>query len=212
MAIKKCAAEATHKKRRLNFAQSTTLHLKWMLIRSHAFLSFTGYFSHEKLDDIDQDDIAAVITEADLAKIATQLGNSMGAMMSAFSGLGAVLFLLLMYILTKQVIEKNTKSIALTKILGFTNGEIGRLYLLITSLVVLASLLISIPLIDVALRWMFHSYMYTEMSGYIPYIIDNSCYVRMVVMGIVCYALVAMGMMIKLGKIPKGEALKNQEL
>jgi len=173
---------------------------------------FTGYFSHEKLDDIDQDDIAAVITEADLAKIATQLGNSMGAMMSAFSGLGAVLFLLLMYILTKQVIEKNTRSIALTKILGFTNGEIGKLYLLITSLVVLASLLASIPLIDVALRWMFHSYMYTEMSGYIPYIIDNSCYVRMVVMGIVCYALVAIGMMIKLGKIPKGEALKNQEL
>lgn len=173
---------------------------------------FTGYFSHEKLDDIDPDDIAAVITETDLAKIATQLGNSMGAMMSAFSGLGAVLFLLLMYILTKQVIEKNTKSIALTKILGFTNGEIGKLYLLITSLVVLISLIASIPLIDIALRWMFHSYMYTEMSGYIPYIIDNSCYVRMVVLGIVCYALVAIGMMIKLGKISKGEALKNQEL
>jgi putative ABC transport system permease protein len=136
----------------------------------------------------------------------------MGAMMSAFSGLGAVLFLLLMYILTKQVIEKNTKSIALTKILGFTNGEIGKLYLLITSLVVVASLILSIPLIDVALRWMFHSYMYTEMSGYIPYIIDNRCYVRMVVMGIVCYALVAIGMMIELGKIPKGEALKKQEL
>lgn len=173
---------------------------------------FTGYFSHEKLDDIDPDDIAAVITETDLAKIATQLGNSMGAMMSAFSGLGAVLFLLLMYILTKQVIEKNTKSIALTKILGFTNGEIGKLYLLITSLVVVASLILSIPLIDVALRWMFHSYMYTEMSGYIPYIIDNSCYVRMVILGIVCYALVAVGMMVKLSKIPKGEALKNQEL
>ena len=173
---------------------------------------FTGYFSHEKLDDIGTDDIAAVITEADLAKIATQLGKSMGAMMSAFSGLGAVLFLLLMYILTKQVIEKNTKSIALTKILGFTNGEIGKLYLLITSLVVLASLLLSIPLIDAALRWMFHSYMYTAMSGYIPYVIDNSCYVRMVVLGVVCYALVAIGMIRKLSKIPKGEALKNQEI
>ena len=136
----------------------------------------------------------------------------MGAMMSAFSGLGAVLFLLLMYILTKQVIEKNTKSIALTKILGFTGGEIGKLYLLITSLVVVASLFLSIPLIDVALRWMFKSYMYTEMSGYIPYIISNDCYIRMIIMGVVCYALVAVGMMFKINKIPKGEALKNQEL
>ncbi len=173
---------------------------------------FTGYFSHEKLTDIESDDIATVITETDLAKMATQLGNSMGAMMSAFSGLGAVLFLLLMYILTKQVIEKNTKSIALTKILGFTNREIAKLYLLITSLVVLVSLFVSIPLIDLVLRWAFHSYMYTEMSGYIPYIIDSSCYVRMVVLGIVCYAVVAIGMMLKINKIPKGEALKNQEL
>ena len=173
---------------------------------------FTGYFSHTQLTDLDSDDIAAVITEADLAKIATQLGSSMGAMMSAFSGLGAVLFLLLMYILTKQVIEKNTKSIALTKILGFTGGEIGKLYLLITSLVVIASLFLSIPLIDIALRWMFKSYMYTEMSGYIPYIISNDCYIRMIIMGVVCYALVAVGMMFKINKIPKGEALKNQEL
>ncbi len=173
---------------------------------------FTGYFSHEKLDDIDPDDIAAVITEEDLAKIATQLGNSMGEMMAAFAGLGVVLFLLLMYILTKQVIEKNTRSIALTKILGFTNIEISKLYLLITSLVVIASLILSVPLIDLALRWAFHSYMYTEMSGYIPYVVDNSCYIKTIIMGIACYAVVAAGMMLKLSKIPKGEALKNQEL
>ena len=132
--------------------------------------------------------------------------------MSVFKALGIVIFLLLMFILTKQIIEKNIKSISMTKILGFTDWEIGRLYLIITSLVVIASLLLAIPLIDMLLRWMFHSYMYTEMTGYVPYIVDNSCYVTMVVLGIVSYAVVAFGMMFKIKRTSKAEALKNQSL
>ena len=119
---------------------------------------------------------------------------------------------LLMYILTKQIIERNSKSIAMAKILGFTNVEIGRLYLIMTSFAVLASLLLSIPLIDAVLRWAFHSYLYTEMTGYIPYIVSNSCFVTMVILGMVCYAVVAAGLMLKIRKTPKSEALKNQSL
>lgn len=173
---------------------------------------FTGYFSNEELTDIDQKDIATVITEGDLTKIVTQLQSSMLDFMVVFKVLGIVIFLLLMFIMTKQIIEKNTKSISMTKILGFTDLEIARLYLVITSFVVLASLLLAIPLIDALLRWMFHSYMYTEMTGYIPYIVDNSCYVTMVVLGIVSYAVVAFAMMFKIKRTPKGEALKNQSM
>ncbi len=173
---------------------------------------FTGYFSNEELKDIDEDSVAAVITEADLVKIATQLESSMLEFMNVFKALGIVIFLLLMFILTKQIIEKNTKSIAMTKILGFSDIEIGRLYLVMTSFAVLASLLIAIPLVDALLRWAFHSYMYTEMTGYIPYIVNSSCFITMVVLGMVCYAAVAAGLMIKIKKTPKGEALKNQSL
>ncbi len=173
---------------------------------------FSGYFSNEALTDINEDSVAAVITEADLIKIVTQLESSMLEFMAVFKALGVVIFLLMMYILTKQIIEKNTKSIAMAKILGFTDIEIGRLYLIMTSFAVLASLLLSIPMIDALLRWAFHSYMYTEMTGYIPYIVSNSCFVTMVIMGMVCYAVVAAGLMIKIKKTPKGEALKNQSL
>ncbi|MBE6719255.1 MAG: ABC transporter permease [Ruminococcaceae bacterium] len=173
---------------------------------------FTGYFSNEELTDIGEDSIAAVITEADLIKMVTQLESSMLDFMVVFKALGIVIFLLLMYILTKQIIEKNTKSIAMAKILGFTNIEIGRLYLIMTSFAVLVSLLLSIPLIDAVLRWAFHSYLYTEMTGYIPYIVSKSCFVTMVILGMVCYGVVAAGLMLKIKKTPKGEALKNQSL
>ncbi len=173
---------------------------------------FTGYFSNEKLTDIDSDDIATVITEKDLTKIVTQMQVSMGEFMNVFKGLGVIIFMLVIYILTKQIIERNAKSISMTKVLGFTNGEIAKLYIVITSLVVIGSLLISIPLIHVALKAIFEGYLYTQMTGYIPYIISNTCYVKMFVMGIVSYAVVSIGMFIKIKKLPKGEALKNQNL
>lgn len=173
---------------------------------------FTGYFSNEELTDIDDDSVATVITLDDLTKVVTQMEKTMLGFMDVFKALGVFIFLLIMYILTKQIIERNAKSISMTKILGFTDNEIARLYLVITSLVVLVSLLLSIPLIQMALHWMFKVYIYKEMTGYIPYIVSNSCYVKMVLMGVVSYAVVAFGLMFKIKKMPKGEALKNQSL
>lgn len=171
---------------------------------------FNGYFSNSKLDDLSDDDVATVITEKDLTKVVTQMQVSMTEFVKVFKALGVVIFLLVMFILTKQIIERNSKSVSMTKILGFSDIEIGKLYIIITSLVVLASLLISVPLISLALRWAFKSYIYTQMTGYIPYIVSNSCYVKMVALGIVSYAVVACLMLLKIKKTPLGEALKNQ--
>ena len=171
---------------------------------------FNGYLSNKKLNDLDDSDVATVITEKDLTKVVTQMQVSMTEFVKVFKALGVVIFLLVMFILTKQIIEKNSKSVSMAKILGFSDIEIGKLYIIITSFVVLASLLISVPLISLALRWCFKSYLYTQMTGYIPYIISNSCYVTMVVLGIVSYAVVACLMLLKIKKTPLGEALKNQ--
>lgn len=171
---------------------------------------FNGYFSNKKLNDLDDADIATVITEKDLTKVVTQMQVSMTEFVKVFKALGVVIFLLVMFILTKQIIEKNSKSVSMAKILGFSDSEIGKLYIVITSFVVVASLLVSVPLISLALRWCFKSYLYTQMTGYIPYIVSNSCYVTMVVLGVVSYAVVACLMLLKIKKTPLGEALKNQ--
>ena len=49
------------------------------------------------------------------------------------------------------------------------------------------------------------------MTGYIPYIISDSCYVIMFVMGVLSYLVVCVIQMIKIKKIPKSDALKNVE-
>lgn len=172
---------------------------------------YSGYFTNEELDDIDSDHIATIITEEDLSKVADQMLSSMGKMLSLFKYFGVAMFLLLMYLITKQIIEKNMQSIAMTKILGFRNSEIAGMYLGITSIVVLLSLIGSVFIVDSMLRVIFEQYLYKEITGYLPYIISPMCYVKEVLIGAVCYAAVTGLMMIKIGRIEKSSVLKNVE-
>ncbi len=172
---------------------------------------YTGYFSDVELDDIDDAYIASIITEDDFLKVAKQLELSMGTMMSTVSYFGVIMFILMMYLLSKQIIEKNANAIAMSKILGFKDREIAGLYIIATSIVVVASLLLSIPLLDKFLYWGFHVYLYKEMSGYIPYMIHYDIYLKMVSLGICSYALVAFFQYLKIVKIDKSLALKNMD-
>lgn len=172
---------------------------------------FTGYFSNKELTELDPDDVASVITASDYTKLSDQLMTSMGGMMDLFKWFGAFFFIIVIYVLCKQVIERNFQSIALTKILGFRNSEIAGLYIVSTSIAVLVGLLISIPFIDVAMKTIFKGYVYTMMTGYIPCTISPITYTVTFVTGVACYAAVALLQMRKVAKVSKSEALKNVE-
>ncbi len=56
-----------------------------------------------------------------MTKISRQLNVSMGEMFQLINVFSIVLFMLLIYLLTKLIIEKNTTSISMVKILGYEN-------------------------------------------------------------------------------------------
>ena len=172
---------------------------------------FTGYFSDKPLLELTDDDVAKVLTESDYTKLSTQLTISMGGMIGLFKWFGALFFIIVVYVLCKQVIERNFRSIAMTKILGFRNGEIAGLYIASTTIAVLVGLGISVPFIDAAMKLIFNSYLYTVMTGYIPVSINPATYVAMVLTGLACYIVVALLQMRKVAKVSKSEALKNVE-
>ncbi|MDO5150306.1 MAG: ABC transporter permease [Oscillospiraceae bacterium] len=172
---------------------------------------FTGYFCDNELTELNEDDIAVVISASDYTKLSDQLTVSMGGLMGVFKWFGALFFVIVVYVLCKQVIERNFQSIAMTKILGFRNGEIGGLYIASTTIAVLFGLIISIPFIDIAMRAIFKGYIYTMMTGYIPYVISPVTYIITVSTGLTCYAVVALLQMRKVSKVSKSEALKNVE-
>ena len=172
---------------------------------------FSGYFSNTEITDIKDSYIGSVINLDALTKISRQLDVSMGSMMGMVNGFAVIIFMILIYLLSKIIIEKNAQSISMTKILGYTNGEISRLYILSTSLVVVICLLVSLPLETVIMKVIYREMMLASLSGWITLWVDPMIYVQMFVIGIVTYAVIALLEYRKIRKVPMGEALKNVE-
>ena len=172
---------------------------------------FSGYFSETEITDIDPAYIGTVIDLTALTKVSRQLDVSMGSMMYLVDGFAVVMFMILIYLLSKIIIEKNAQSISLTKILGYTSGEISRLYIVSTSIMVVLFLLMSLPVMYKVLVELFRVMMMQEMTGWIPLNLGRSVFVKIFWMGVGTYAVVAALEYRKIRKVPMDEALKNVE-
>ena len=171
---------------------------------------FTGYFSNDEITDLNERNIQSVITKEDLTKTSRQLKVSMGNLLGAFVVVGVVVFVLVIYMLAKVIIEKNTQSISIAKILGYNKREISGIYIRATTVVTVLSLLISLPVVDVALKAAWRALM-MEYSGWMNMDVPITVYAETIALGVVTYALVALALKRKAGKVPMDEALKNVE-
>lgn len=173
--------------------------------------NFSGYFSDSEITDIDDKYIASVIDLEALTKVSRQLQVSMGNMMYLVDGFAILIFVVLIYLLSKIIIEKNEQSISMIKILGYSDGEISRLYIMSTSIVVVLCLLASLPLEGVIMKKLFIEMVAAMMSGWITYYVPPVIYGKMFLMGFVTYLAVAALEYRKIRKVPMTEALKNVE-
>ncbi|CDB66363.1 aBC-type transport system involved in lipoprotein release permease component [Eubacterium sp. CAG:248] len=170
---------------------------------------YSGYFSDNILD-IDEKYVATQITLDDLTKVSRQLDRSMGETFNLVKIFAVVLFAVLMFLLTKLIVEKNTTSISMVKILGYSNREISRLYVTSTTIVVVLSVALSIGLSVVIMNYLFRVFM-EEMSGWISCYYAPHIFPVMFILNITVYAVISFFMMAKIKKIPMDEALKTVE-
>ena len=189
------------------FMDRTALNLRMEEAKGY----FCGYFSDSEITDIDENYIGSVISLEDLTKISRQLDVSMGGMMGLVDAFSVLMFLVLIYLLSKIIIEKNAQSISMTKILGYNNREVSLLYLLPTSLVVILFLLASLPIETQVMAWLFRYFMVKSIPGWIPFSVDRLIYMKMLALGLAAYAVVAALEYRRIRRIPMEEALKNVE-
>ena len=173
--------------------------------------TFSGYFSDSEITDIDEKYIGQRVDFESLSKVSRQLDISMGAMMKVVDVFAIVMYIVLIYLLSKTIIEKNAGAISMSKILGFTNRELGKLYVLVTSIVVVVCMAGSIPLEVLLLTSVFRVVIRLRMSGWIPFILSGDVYVKMLALGLSSYAVLAVFEFLRISRIPKTEALKNVE-
>lgn len=170
---------------------------------------YSGYFSDNILD-INEKYVATQITLDDLTKVSRQLDRSMGETFNLVKIFAVVLFAVLMFLLTKLIVEKNTTSISMVKILGYSNREISRLYVTSTTIVVVLSVTLSIGLSVVIMNYLFRVFM-EEMSGWISCYYAPHIFPVMFILNITVYVVISFFMMAKIKKIPMDEALKTVE-
>ena len=171
---------------------------------------FNGYFSNKKITDLKDDYIASTITQDDLTKVSRQLNVSMGEMFYLVEGFAIVMFVMLIYLLTKMIIENNKVSISMVKILGYTSKEIQKMYVHATTIVILISTLLSFGITTWILSYAF-KIVFEEYAGWLPFYVEGSVYIKMFIMTVISYLFVMMIQMKKIKKIPMDEALKNVE-
>ena len=167
--------------------------------------------SQTPITDIDEKYIGTEIDFESLTKVTRQLTISMGSMMYLVDFFAVAIFLVLIYILSKIIIEKNAQSISMAKILGYTGGEIGRLYIRSTTVVYLACFAATVPLVTALIRYLMKVMIRMEMTGWIDLYVDRSVHIEMFVLGILSYAVVTVFEYGKISRVPMDEALKNAE-
>ena len=171
---------------------------------------FSGYFSKNEITDIDEQDIATVITVEDISKVTTQLMHSVGKFIDIFKYAMIVLAAALIYLLAKIIIERNEHSISMVKILGFKNGEIGSLYIIPTAIVVTVFTIVSLAVGYFMMLWIFHAFL-LQMDGYFAFYMSPLSMVLSVVYLLLGYAFVSVIDFFRIKKIPMDVALKNAD-
>jgi putative ABC transport system permease protein len=117
---------------------------------------------------------------------------------------------IILYPLTKVIIENNERSISMTKVLGYENGEIASLYLIPTALVVFFSEFLAIY-IGYKLMDFFWKLIMMQMSGWFAFILPVSGFVKEFLLVFAAYLIITVLDFVRIHKIPKVLALKNAE-
>ncbi|MCR5792796.1 MAG: ABC transporter permease [Lachnospiraceae bacterium] len=171
---------------------------------------FNGFLSDEEITDISEDYIATTISAEDITKISRQLDHSMGGYMDYFKVACMIFAAILIYLLTKVIIEHNEKAISMVKILGYENKEITSLYMLTTTWMVVVSAILGAYLGVKAIILVWYEIM-KDMDGWLSPYVGISEYIKMVVLVIIAYLIVMIIDYKRIKRIPLQEALKNME-
>ena len=172
--------------------------------------NFSGYISDTPITDIDEKYIAKEITSDDMLKLTKQLDHSMGAYMTYFQYVCVIVAAIILYMLTKIIIEKNERAISMVKILGYDDREIASLYTITTAIVMFftefAAIFIGYEVMGIVWKVIL-----MKLGGWFPFIIPMSGFVKEFLLVFAAYLLITVFDFIRIRRIPKVLALKNVE-
>jgi len=170
---------------------------------------FSGYASDMPLN-FNGRYLATEITPEQMLGVAAQMQDSMGAIAGAMLYAVVPLFLILIYLLTKTVIDRSARAISYMKVFGYRDREISKLYIRSITITVLVSLVACLPIL-VSVLDLLVQLMMSRYSGNLEIYIAPITYIQEVLAGAATYAVVALLHVRRIKQVPLALAMKVQE-
>ena len=170
---------------------------------------YNGIASDAELP-LDERWVASEITPDKMMSMADQMEDSMGSVMTMIVWMVVPIYLVLIYLLTKTVIDRSARAISYMKVFGYRDREIDNLYIRAISVTVLVSLVACLPLVQRFIDWLV-PVMLANYSG--NFVIEYPAHLmaEIVGIGIVAYAVVAIVHVMRIRKVSLALAMKVQE-
>ena len=169
---------------------------------------FNGYVSNEPLA-FDDMYLASDLQPSDMDKIGKQMRSSMGSIANFIVYLSVFIYLILMYLLTKTVIDGSARSISYMKVFGYRDREIKRFYVSAITICVLVSLVVSMPLVIEAISALVYL-VFMNYSGNFVIQVPMAQLLKVMAMGSATYAAVALFHIHRIKRVPMAIALKTE--
>ena len=139
-----------------------------------------------------------------------QIMDSLGQVFKVMAVFSVILFFVLIYVLSKQVVERNQQSIALLKILGYENREINNLYHMTTGLVVTFSFLLSVPGCQFLMKAILKQIM-TKYIGWFNFYVAPWVFPVVIISGLLSYLIIYIMQSRKTKGLSTAEFFKEME-
>jgi len=117
--------------------------------------------------------------------------------------------MLLIYLLAKIVIEKNSKQISMMKILGYKTWEINKAYNIPTGIVAMISIIINTFLCQLLIKVLWDVIVPMRMRGWISFYVAPYLYPVIIGLGLLSYGVVYFIESRKIAKVKLSETLKS---
>lgn len=159
---------------------------------------------------IDSGRLYAATSREEIEKSSSVFVEQMKPMVSTLTTVSALIFVVVMYLMMKVMIDRSAMSISLMKVFGYRKREVGKLYLNGNLLIVAASALIGIPLSKVIMDSMY-PYLVSNIACGINLAFSWQMYTGIFGAILLLYFIINQILMRRVNKILPAEVLKNRE-
>ena len=171
--------------------------------------NYNSFLSKEKLN-INNDYIFSTITSEDIISNAESTLEMMLPMEVLIICIATILFILIMYLLLKLMIDKNIVGISLIKVFGFNRREVSRLYIGSGLYTIIICLTFGMP-ISMKIYKIVWPNLISNIEAYMFVKMSPQYYIYVVVITLSSYFVSTILLKNYINKISLSEALKNRE-